>query len=120
MNLALSDLIRRGMKFGVLYAVLLGLAMSLVIFVGSIIGDCDPGPGCHDNDTAAIGLGILKAMPIVAIFSILLCVGAGAVRRILDVRIGLRATTWLLAGLTVAAAWASFDLSMTLHIWLQS
>jgi len=120
MNLALSDLIRRGMKFGVLYAVLLGLEMSFVIFVGSIIGDCDPGPGCHDNDTATIGLGILKAVPIIATFSMLLCVGAGSVRRILDDRIGLRTTTRLLAGLTVAAAWASFDLSLTLHVWLQS
>lgn len=115
-----ASILRRGMKFGALYAVLLGLAMSFVIFVGSTIGDCDSGPGCHDNDAAVIGLGILSAVPIIALFSMLLCVGAGSACRFLDDRIGSRAAKWLLAGLTVAAAWASFDLAMTLHIWLQS
>lgn len=109
----------RGMKFAALYAALLGLAMGFVIFVGSIIGDCNLGPGCHDNDAAAIGLGILTAVPIVALFSMLLCVSAGSARHFLDGRIGLRATAWLLVGLTVAAVWASFDLAMTLYIWLQ-
>lgn len=115
-----ASILRRGMKFGMLYAILLGLAMSFVVFVGSTIGDCDPGPGCHDNDAAVIGLGILSAVPIIALFSMLLCVGAGSARRFLDDQIGPRAANWLLAGLTVAAAWASFDLAMTLHIWLQS
>lgn len=114
-----AGIFRRGMKFGALYAALLGLAMSFVIFVGSTIGDCDPGPGCHDNDAAVIGLGILTAVPIVAIFSMFLCLGAGSARRFLDDRIGLRATTWLLVGLTFAAAWASFDLAMMLHIGLE-
>ncbi|ATI80639.1 hypothetical protein A6768_11985 [Sphingobium yanoikuyae] len=119
MNIVASGLIRRGAKFGLLYAALLGLAMSVVIFVGSVIGDCEPGPGCHDNDAAIIGLGILSAVPVVAIFSLLLCASAGSVRHFLDARMGARATTWLLSGLTAAAAWASFDLAMTLHIWLE-
>jgi hypothetical protein len=115
-----AGIFRRGMKFGALYAVLLGLAMSVVIFIGSVIGDCDPGPECHDNDAAVIGGGILSAMPIIALFSTLLCAGAGTARRYLDDRIGLHATAWLLGGLTVAAVWASFDLAMALHLWLQT
>ena len=119
MNFASYDFIRGGMKFGVLYAVLQGLAMSFVIFLGTVIGDCDPGPGCHDNDAVVIGLGILTAMPIIALFSMILYAGAGCARSFLTDRIGSGVTVWLLGKLTVVSVWVNFDLAMMLHMWLQ-
>lgn len=38
-----AGIFRRGMKFGALYAVLLGLAMSFVIFIGSPIFEREGG-----------------------------------------------------------------------------
>lgn len=113
-----SNTIKQGAKFGLVYACLLGLAMSFVIFVGSIMGDCDPGPGCHDNDAAVIGRGILSALPIIIFASTAVCAGAGVARDYLAGRIGAKSTDWLLAGVTVGAAWGSFDLAMRLFMWV--
>ena len=84
------------------------------------MGDCDPGPGCHDNDTAVIGRGMLFAFPIIALASMAVCVSAGIARHYLDGRIGANSTTWLLTIITVAAAWSTFDLAMLLHVWLSA
>lgn len=54
-----------GLPFGCLGAALLGFAMAFVILVGTIMGDCDPGPGCHDQDGFLIARSLLLAAPIV-------------------------------------------------------
>lgn len=120
MALLPPDLIQRGAKFGLLYACLLGLAMTCVIFVGSVIGDCDPSPGCHDNDVAVTGLGILSAVPIITCAGMAVYVLAKFAHRWLEGRMSPHSTNWLLGGLAIMAVWATFDLAMMLHVWLRT
>jgi hypothetical protein len=94
--------------FGCVFAVLLPGGMSFAIFVGSIMGDCDPGPGCHDNDGIHILSGLAVALPIAASLSVGMWLLAAAIRAALRPIMGERPLFLLLTALTLALAWFAF------------
>lgn len=98
--------------FGCLLAVALGLGMSFVAFVGSIMGDCDPGPGCHDNDGAVIGYRLLITALIVLSVGAVFWFLSAVLRMLLQRRIGSLATNLLLAVITLLIAWLGFAPAM--------
>lgn len=106
--------------FGCLLAVLLGLGMSSVVFVGSVMGDCDPGPGCHDNDGAVIGYGLLVTGLIA------LAMGAAGwffstlLRMLFHKKLGGVALNLLLAILTLLMVWFGFSPAMELLLAITS
>jgi hypothetical protein len=98
--------------YGCLFAVLLGGAMSFVIFLGNIMGDCTPGPGCHDHDVVHILKDLAIALPIIAVLGAGVWLLASVIRTALRPAIGDRLVSLLLLGLTLALAWFAFDPAM--------
>ena len=95
--------------YGCLFATLLGLAMSFVIFVGNVMGDCEPGSGCHDNDGVQIMQDLAVALPIAALLGIGMWLLAAALRAVLRPMMHERAVGVLLVGLTLMLIWLSFE-----------
>ncbi len=95
--------------YGCLFATLLGLAMSFVVFLGNVMGDCEPGLGCHDNDGVHIMQDLAVVLPIAALLGIGMWLLAATLRAILCPMMHEVAVRVLLAGLTVALVWVSFD-----------
>lgn len=104
-----SSSLRSGGAFGCLFSLLLGLAMGFVIFIGSVMGDCEPGPGCHDNDDAVIAGGLLQAAPIVLGFGLGAWLVLSGLHALLRGRMSPLALNGLLSILTVALAWLCFE-----------
>ena len=108
----LRQAVKGSRAYGCLFAVLVGGAMSFVIFLGNIMGDCTPGPGCHDQD----GLNILKdlavALPIAAVLGTVVWLLASVIRTALRPLISGWPVSLLLMALTVVLAWFAFDPAM--------
>ena len=100
--------------FGCLSAALLGLGMSFVAFVGSVMGDCDPGPGCHDNDGAVIGYRLLITALIVLSIGAAFWFLSAVMRMLLQQRIGRVATNLFLTVVTLLIVWFGFAPAMEL------
>lgn len=98
--------------FGCLFAALLGGAMSFVIFLGNVMGDCEPGPGCHDNDGLHIFTDLAIALPIAAVLGAGVWLLASVVRMALRPLIDDRLASLILLVLTLALAWFAFDPTM--------
>lgn len=94
--------------YGCLFAVLLSLAMSFVVLLGIIMGDCDPGPGCHDNDGFHIMQALAVVLPIAAILGIGMWLLAASVRALVRPMMHEAAVRVLLVGLTITLVWVSF------------
>ena len=60
--------LREARYFAILYSVILALGLTAILVVGTSLGDCDPGPGCHDNDDAIIGSGLVLVLAITLAF----------------------------------------------------
>lgn len=95
--------------YGCLFATLLGAGMSFVIFVGNVMGDCEPGPGCHDHDGVHIMKDLAVALPIAAVLGAGMWLLAAAVRAAFQPIIGERAVILLLVALTLALVWFGFN-----------
>ena len=104
--------VRGSRGYGCLFVALLGGAMSLVIFLGNIMGDCTPGPGCHDHDGVHILKDLAVALPIAAVLGAGVWLLASVVRTALRPIIGDRLVGLLLFALTLALAWFAFDPAM--------
>jgi hypothetical protein len=98
--------------YGCLFATLLGAAMSFVIFLGNIMGDCSPGPGCHDDDGVHILKDLAVALPIAAVLGAAMWLLAAAVRAALQPIVGERLVILLLVALILALVWFAFDPAM--------
>lgn len=98
--------------YGCLFAILLGGAMSFVIFLGNIMGDCTPGPGCHDHDGVHILKDLAVALPIAAVLGAGVWLIASVIRKALRPIIGDMLLSVLLVALTLALAWFAFDPAM--------
>ena len=109
--------VRGGRRFGCLFAVLLSGAMGFVIFVGSVMGDCSPGPGCHDDDGAVIGGGLLQAVPIILAFGAAAWLILSVAHALLQERLSPTALNILLTLVTLALVWISFDPAFELYFW---
>jgi hypothetical protein len=83
--------------------------MSFVIFVGNVMGDCEPGPGCHDHDGIHIMQDLAVALPIAAVLGAGMWLVAAAVRAVFQPIIGERAAVLLLLALTLALVWFGFN-----------
>lgn len=95
--------------YGCLFAALMALGMSFVIFVGNVMGDCEPGPGCHDKDGVHILQDLALALPIATLLGIGMWLLAAALRAILRPMILEPAVGVLLVGLTLVLVWVCFD-----------
>ena len=113
-----SSFLRAGIPFGCLGAALLGVAMTLVIFIGSVMGDCDPGPGCHDHDGFIIARSLLLAAPVVLLVGFAITALAASADALLRDHMDGRARRALLSIVTVIAACLSFDPAFGLFSWL--
>lgn len=104
--------VRRNLKstraFGCLFATLLGLAMSFALFVGNIMGDCEPDPGCHDNDGVHILQDLAVALPIAVILGIGVWFVTAVLRAVLRQMMNERLLSMLLFVLTLALVWFGF------------
>jgi hypothetical protein len=98
--------------YGCLFAALLGGAMSFVIFLGNVMGDCTPGPGCHDHDGVHILKDLAVALPIAALLGAGMWLLASVIRRALRPLIGDLLISVLLLVLTIALARLAFDPAM--------
>ena len=105
---ALGDL-KATRTYGCLFATLLGLAMSFVVFLGNVMGDCEPGPGCHDNDDVQIMQDLAVVLPIAALLGTGMWLLAAVLRAVLRPMMHDVAVRVLLAALTLALVWVSFD-----------
>lgn len=105
--------------YGCLFAILLGAAMSFVIFLGNIMGDCPPGPGCHDHDGLHIVQDLAVALPMAALMGAGVWLLASAIRAVLQPVLGKRLVILLLVALTLALAWFGFQPAMELFFrWM--
>src|SRR5947209_7810863 len=111
-----SPHLRRTARYGFLFAALLGLGMGFVIVVGSSMGDCPPGPGCHDHDGARIGSSLLRAAPIVLVFAAGASLLLSAVHGFLSERLSPAALNLLMAVLTLALVSMSFGPAFELFL----
>ena len=101
--------LRAARAYGCLFATMLGAGMSFVVFLGNVMGDCEPGPGCHDHDGVHIARDLAVALPIAAVLGAGMWLLAAAVRAALQPVIGERAVILLLVALTLALVWFSFN-----------
>jgi hypothetical protein len=106
--------LRAARPVGCLPATLVALGMGFVVFLGDTMGDCSPGPGCHDHD----GLNILNDFAWT--LAIAVSIGAaswllsGTVRMIVRPLIGAVATIVVLVAISLLIAWLGFDPAMEL------
>ncbi|MET0240521.1 MAG: hypothetical protein ABW184_11560 [Sphingobium sp.] len=99
-----------------LFVALLWIAMAFVIAIGSIMGDCDPGPGCHDDDGARIGRALLMMTPVALGFGALCWSVLAGLHAMLATRISF--SGWLLAITAADLAWVSLDPAFWLFLRL--
>lgn len=116
--LPISNRIRAAAPFGCLFAALLGVAMAFVIFVGSVMGDCSPGPGCHDHDGSRIVHSLFVALPIILSCAVVVGLVASVLRFALEGRVRPVLLNALLVSLTIAALWFAFRPAFDLFFWL--
>lgn len=110
--------LRAARPYGCGLATLLALSMSFVIFLGNIMGDCEPGPGCHDNDGIHIMQDLAVALPIAVFLGIAMWFVAALLHAVLRPLIDTRLVHILLIGLTLALAWLAFDPAFeTFFLW---
>ena len=109
-----KEQLRATQLFGCWYAVLLGLGIAFIDFVGTVMGDCEPGPGCHDHDAALIGVGLLKAALIAAVFGAVVWLLVAIIRLMIGSRLNAIVANCLLGALVLALLWASFSPAMDL------
>ncbi|MGF7169226.1 hypothetical protein FHS91_000885 [Sphingobium xanthum] len=106
--------------FGCLFTVLLGLGMAFTIFVGSVMGDCEPGPGCHDRDGLLIFKGWFLALPIVISFGAVCWLVFASIRTFLADFLGVWATNILFSMTAVALAWFGLDAAFGIFFWFSA
>jgi hypothetical protein len=112
-----NDRLRAAGPFGCLFAILLGIAMASVIFVGSVMGDCTPGPGCHDHDGSRIFQSLFIALPIIFGGAAIVWLVSFALRCALQSRVPPIVLNALLAVFTIAAVWFAFHPAFDLFFW---
>jgi hypothetical protein len=100
--------------FGCLLAGLLGLGMGFVVMLGSVMGDCEPGPGCHDHDGTEILYGLFLTAVIVSGFGLAGWLVSALARMRLRPVISAPVTNAILTALIVLFAWACFEPAMEL------
>lgn len=105
-----SDNLRAARPYGCLFAVLLGLAMSFIVFLGTVMGDCvAEEPDCHSGDGLFIMQSLAVALPIAAFLGACMWLVATALRTVLRPLIPDWLIGVLLVGLTLFLVWLSFD-----------
>ncbi len=87
-----------------------------VVFVGSIMGDCEPGPGCHDHDGLHILNGFAWTVAIAASVGVASWLVSGVLRMAVRPLIGSVSTTVVLISLTLVIVWFSFSPATELMI----
>ena len=106
--------------FGCIPAALLAASMGFIVFLGTTMGDCEPGPGCHDRD----GLHIMYGWSIVTVIASVVGVGSWLLFAVL--RMAMR--SWLGAGVTnvilaagaILIVWFGFTPAMQLLLVIRS
>lgn len=83
--------------------------MASVIFVGTIMGDCEPGPGCHDNDGAILAGPLLVLLLIVIVATGAVWLLCSILQRTLRDLVSPIAMNLFLTVLTLGLLWFGFD-----------
>lgn len=104
--------LKAGRAYGCLLATLLGGGMTFVIFLGNVMGDCTPGPGCHDHDGVHILKDLAFALPLAAALGAGMWLLASAIRAALRPILGEALVILLLVVLTLTLAWFGFSPTM--------
>ena len=106
--------------FGCIPAALLAAGMGFIVLLGTTMGDCDPGPGCHDRD----GLHILYAWSIVTVIASVFGVGSwllfALLKMVMRSRLGAGTTNVILAAGVVLIVWFGFTPAMQLLLVIRS
>ena len=102
------DNLKATRAYGCLFALLLGGALAVVVFLGNVMGDCSPGPDCHDNEGAHILADLSLALPIAAVLGVGVWLLTAALRAALRPFIAPRLLVVLLVALTLALVWFEF------------
>lgn len=92
--------------------------MGFVIFVGGVMGDCTPGPGCHDHDGALIIGHLLFALPIIAGGTTAVWFVSSLLHTLLKGLLPPVALNALLVAFTLAVVCFSFQPAFELFFWL--
>ena len=103
--------------YGCLAATLLGGAMFFVVLLGNVMGDCEPGPGCHDHDLVHIIEDLAVVLPITAALGSGVWLLAAVIRAALQPIIGGRLVVLLLIVLTLALVWWGFNPAFEVFFW---
>ena len=101
---------------GCLPAFLLALGMGSIVFLGNTMGDCEPGPGCHDHDGLHILYGFAWTLAIVAPVGAACWLLSGSLRMVARPLIGAVATVVVMMALILLIVWFSFDPALELLI----
>lgn len=107
-NQSLKLHLRAVRPFGCLAAFLLATGIGFVVFIGTLMGDCNPGPGCHDHDGLHILIGFGGAVIIAALIGIAGWLVSGLLRMVLWPLVGTVATSVLLVAVTLLIVLLSF------------
>jgi hypothetical protein len=105
--------------YGCLFAMVLSIPMTFVLLLGNIMGDCEPGPGCHDHDGLHILQDLLVALPIAAAFAVGSWLLTALLRALLRSKLPETVMAVFLVVVTLAFAWFSFDPAFNLFFgWM--
>jgi hypothetical protein len=94
--------------FGCLTAVLLGVGMVFVVYLGSVLGDCVPNTACHNRDGSHILNGFLWTLVIVALIGAASWFASAILRMALRPLIGAIPTNLVLIVASLLTAWFGF------------
>ena len=94
--------------YGCLFTIAIGIPMAFVLLLGNIMGDCEPGPGCHDHDGLHILQDLLVALPIVTAFAVGAWLLVALTRSLLRLKLPGTSLIVFLVAVTLALAWFSF------------
>ena len=81
------------------------------------MGDCNPGPGCHDRDGIHILQGLGVALPITCLFAAAVWFAAAMLRAILSRFLPQSVLNVILFSVTLAVIWFGFDPAFRLFFW---
>jgi hypothetical protein len=83
--------------------------LGVVVFIGTSIGDCPPGPGCHDQDGSLILRGWMFSAIIASGFGVAVGLLALGLAKLVRRRTGDRGLVAVLVILTLVLIWWSVD-----------
>ncbi|MCW2336802.1 hypothetical protein M2337_001035 [Sphingobium sp. B2D3A] len=104
--------LQTAMPFGCLPSALLFVGMGFAVFVGNIMGDCEAGSGCHDNDGFHILNGVMWTLVIAMSIGVGTWLASAVLKMALRPLIGSVATNLLLVIMSLLVVWLCFNPAM--------